>query len=276
MSKILIVGSRPVAIQLAQICNGLRHDKIDMVSRVKTSTQSRSVYNAYQRDGYFKVTTQNDLHLQLSGQFSIGHFYTKIQDVTQQYDTIIMACTADAYRPMLQQLTMSTLQHARRIILMSPTLGSHMIVEQLMSTLKPDIEVISFSTYLGDTRIVDGNQPHCVLTTGVKTMLFVGSNQESSTTLSELKKLFAQLNIDLVIMDTPLQAEIHNSSLYVHAPLFMNDFSLQTIFEGSEIPVYIYKMFPEGPITMKLIREMRMMWQEMMSLLQQLLSLIHI
>ena len=50
----------------------------------------------------------------------------------------------------------------------------------------------------------------------------------------------------------------------------MNDFSLQTIFEGSEIPVYIYKMFPEGPITMKLIREMRMMWQEMMSLLQQL------
>lgn len=145
-----------------------------------------------------------------------------------------------------------------------------MIVEQLMPTLKPDIEVISFSTYLGDTRIVDGSQPHCVLTTGVKTKLFVGSNQESSTTLSELKKLFAQLNIDLVIMDTLLQAEIHNSSLYIHAPLFMNDFSLQTIFEGSEVPVYIYKMFPEDPITMKLIREMRTMWQEMMSLLQQL------
>jgi hypothetical protein len=30
-----------------------------------------------------------------------------------------------------------------------------MIVEQFMSKFSQDIEVISFSTYLGDTRIVD-------------------------------------------------------------------------------------------------------------------------
>lgn len=43
-----------------------------------------------------------------------------------------------------------------------------MIVEQFMSKFSQDIEVISFSTYLGDTRIVDKEAPNHVLTTGVK------------------------------------------------------------------------------------------------------------
>ncbi|MGU3218626.1 opine metallophore biosynthesis dehydrogenase [Staphylococcus aureus] len=48
----------------------------------------------------------------------------------------------------------------------------------------------------------------------------------------------------------------------------MNDFSLKAIFEGTDVPVYVYKLFPEGPITMTLIREMRLMWKEMMAILQ--------
>ena len=35
-------------------------------------------------------------------------------------------------------------------------------------------------------------------------------------------------------MDTPLHAEVHNSSLYVHPALFMNDFSLQAVFKGQQ------------------------------------------
>ncbi|RIM32491.1 opine metallophore biosynthesis dehydrogenase, partial [Staphylococcus caprae] len=49
MSNTLIVGSGPVAIQLAQICSQMAHQTIDMVSRVKTSARSQRVYNAYQR-----------------------------------------------------------------------------------------------------------------------------------------------------------------------------------------------------------------------------------
>ena len=77
-----------------------------------------------------------------------------------------MACTADAYRPILEQLVTSTLQRVKHIILVSPTLGSHMLIEQIMLEVNPDVEVISFSTYLGDTRIIDAEQPHKVLTTG--------------------------------------------------------------------------------------------------------------
>ncbi|MEJ7233309.1 opine metallophore biosynthesis dehydrogenase, partial [Staphylococcus epidermidis] len=41
-------------------------------------------------------------------------------------------------------------------------------------------------------------------------------------------------------------------------------------FECTSVPVYVYKLFPEGPITMTLIREMRQMWQEMMTILDKL------
>lgn len=84
---------------------------------------------------------------------------------TEQF---VMACTADAYYDTLQQLLLETLQSVKHVILISPTFGSQMIVEQFMSKFSQDIEVISFSTYLGDTRIVDKEAPNHVLTTGVK------------------------------------------------------------------------------------------------------------
>lgn len=143
-----------------------------------------------------------------------------------------------------------------------------MIVEQFMSKFNKDIEVISFSTYLGDTRIVDKEAPNHVLTTGVKKKLYMGSTHSNSTMCQRISALAEQLKIQLEVVESPLHAETRNSSLYVHPPLFMNDFSLKAIFEGTDVPVYVYKLFPEGPITMTLIREMRLMWKEMMVILQ--------
>jgi len=173
MSNILIIGSGPVAIQLAQLCNRVSKNHIDMVGRASTSKKSLDVYQSYQQAGTFTVTTQNDTHHQFAGQFQIRHFYQDIQQIDESYDTIILACTADAYRPMLQQLALTILQHVKHMILVSPTFGSHMMIEQLLADINTDVEVISFSTYLGDTRVVDTSQPHRVLTTAVKSKIFV-------------------------------------------------------------------------------------------------------
>ena len=96
----------------------------------------------------------------------------------------------------------------------------------------------------------------------------MGSTHLNSTMCQRISALAEQLKIQLEVVESPLHAETRNSSLYVHPPLFMNDFSLKAIFEGTDVPVYVYKLFPEGPITMTLIREMRLMWKEMMAILQ--------
>lgn len=154
MSNVLIIGSGPVGVQLAQICHQLSIKDIDMVGRATTSEKSLAVYNGYQHDGMFKVTTQNEAHSQFAGEFRIRRFYKDIQHVNQLYDTILLACTADAYCSMLRQLDSNILQKVKHIILVSPTFGSHMMIEQLMKDKNEDVEVISFSTYLGDTRVI--------------------------------------------------------------------------------------------------------------------------
>ncbi|WP_438827298.1 opine metallophore biosynthesis dehydrogenase, partial [Staphylococcus pseudintermedius] len=58
-----------------------------------------------------------------------------------------------------------------------------------------------------------------------------------------------------------------NSSLYVHPALFWIIHALKAVFEGMTVPFYVYKLFPEGPITMQLIAELRQMWQEFMAIL---------
>jgi hypothetical protein len=64
------------------------------------------------------------------GKFDINRLYKDVINVKGEYDTIVMACTADAYYDTLQQLSLETLQSVKHVILISPTFGSQMIVEQ--------------------------------------------------------------------------------------------------------------------------------------------------
>lgn len=134
--------------------------------------QHQKNQNAYikriKKEKQFEVKIQNKAHQHLEGKFEINRLYKDVKNVKGEYETVVMACTADAYYDTLQQLLLETLQSVKHVILISPTFGSQMIVEQFMSKFSQDIEVISFSTYLGDTRIVDKEAPNHVLTTGVK------------------------------------------------------------------------------------------------------------
>lgn len=163
-----MIGTGPVAIQLANICYLKSDYEIDMVGRASTSEKSKRLYQAYKKRNNLKSKIQNEAHQHLEGKFEINRLYKDVKNVNGEYETVVMACTADAYYDTLQQLSLETLQSVKHVILISPTFGSQMIVEQFMSKFNKDIEVISFSTYLGDTRIVDKEAPNHVLTTGVK------------------------------------------------------------------------------------------------------------
>ena len=50
MSKLLMIGTGPVAIQLANICYLKSDYEIDMVGRASTSEKSKRLYQAYKRN----------------------------------------------------------------------------------------------------------------------------------------------------------------------------------------------------------------------------------
>jgi hypothetical protein len=85
-----------------------------------------------------------------------------------------------------------------------------------------------------------------------------------------LWRLYERLGIALEIMNSPIEAETRNISLYVHPPLFMNEFSLSVIFGEATAKKFVYKMFPEGPITQYLIRDMLAGWKEISGIIEKL------
>ncbi|WP_086428763.1 staphylopine biosynthesis dehydrogenase [Staphylococcus cornubiensis] len=271
MSKsVLIAGTGPVAVQLAVLFKRYTSHAVDMVGRGRATEKARQFWTAYQTAQQLEVRVQNDLHASLAGTASLGQVYDSYETVAPEYDVLVLACTADAYSQVIQQLSPAVRQRLKHVVLVSPTFGSHMIVQQQFSVDQPHIEVVSFSTYLGDTSVPNPETPHCVLTKGVKKHLYLGTTHEQSDFSREMMTLMSHVQIPVTVVAHPLMAESRNSSLYVHPALFMNTHALQAVFEGMAVPFYVYKLFPEGPITMRLIAEMRQMWQEVMAILKRL------
>lgn len=267
--RVLIVGTGPASIQLAVLLKNNWNSCIGIVGR--ESVRSERFFTALeQSQNQVEVNVQNKKHRPMEGNCMIDHVYQGYGAITRQWDTLILSVTTDAYMEVMKQLSDQLLKQARCILLISPTFGSNSLVRHYMNGIQSNVDIISFSTYLGDTRWMNGEPSTQVLTTAVKKKVFIGSSNETSPNVERLCALFERLGIMLEVMGSPIEAETRNISLYVHPPLFMNPFSLNAIFEYSAVKKYVYKMFPEGPITQYLIRDMLAGWKEMTNVIEKL------
>ncbi|QOS80906.1 opine metallophore biosynthesis dehydrogenase [Paenibacillus sp. JNUCC31] len=267
--KILLLGTGPVSIQLAVMLKKQLHCRVGVVGR--ESVRSESFFEAIrQSDGFIGASIQNEKHRPLAGECFIDQVFKGYETIEGEWDTLIFAVTTDAYIDVLKQMNEHFIKQVKCIILVSPTFGSNMLVSQYVRQLHADTEVVSFSTYLGDTRWMLDQPSNHVLTTGVKKKVYIGSTSTPSEHVDRLCRMSEQLGIALEVMPSPIEAETRNISLYVHPPLFMNDFSLDAIFGVSDIRKYVYKIYPEGPVTQYLVRDMRTQWNEIMTITDRL------
>ncbi|KZE49002.1 hypothetical protein AV540_15585 [Brevibacillus parabrevis] len=269
LQRVLLLGTGPVAVQLAVLLKNEWNCQVGIVGR--KSVRSASFFSAVKESGQrLIVHVQNEQHRRLAGECVLDYLFCGYQTVYGEWDTIVLSVTADAYIEVLQQLDEPILQQVRRVVLISPTFGSGGLVRQYLQERQSEAEVISFSTYLGDTRWLNGDPSHEVVTTGVKKKVFIGSTNLLSASVKILRELYERMGIVLEAKDSPLEAETRNISLYVHPPLFMNEFSLRVIFGEEQVPKYVYKMFPEGPITQHVIFDMLGLWQEITNVVEKL------
>ncbi|WNS45178.1 opine metallophore biosynthesis dehydrogenase [Paenibacillus sp. MMS20-IR301] len=267
--RVLLLGTGPAAVQLAVLIKNDFHCELGLAGRV--SSRSELFMAALHSGGnrlYSRV--QNESHQLLEGECCPEQVFHGYETVTGSWDTIILNVTADAYLSVLSSLNRDVLAHVKCILLISPTLGSNSLVHKYIQKTGLEAEVISCSTYLGDTRWIDGQPSNCVLTTAVKRKLFIGSTHVKNINVNRLTGLYDRLDIMLEVMKSPLEAESRNISLFVHPALFMNDFSLNTVFRQRSGVKYVYKLFPEGPVTYTLIHEMLECWKELSVLFEAL------
>ncbi|GAE28732.1 opine metallophore biosynthesis dehydrogenase [Alkalihalobacillus hemicellulosilyticus] len=270
MERVLLLGTGPTSVQLAVILKKYAYcDEVGIVGRA--SVRSEGFFSALERnENRIQAHIQNQKDENMQGECSIDQVFCGYETIKGTWDTLILAVTTDAYMDVLQQISTEIVRNVKCIVLISPTFGSNFLVKSFFHRLQLNVEVISFSTYIGDTRWMTDNPSNHVLTTAIKKKVFIGSTSNSTKTIDRLDRLCQQVGITLEKMGSPIEAETRNISLYVHPPLFMNPFSLKAIFGESDVTKYVYKLFPEGPITQKLISDLRTHWQEIMNILNKI------
>ncbi|MCM3673121.1 opine metallophore biosynthesis dehydrogenase [Peribacillus simplex] len=267
--RVLLLGTGPTSIQLAMNLKNQLNCYVGIVGR--ESVRSENFFEALKESNHLvRVSVQNEKHRTMQGECFIDQVFRGYGTIKGEWDTIILAVTTDAYIEVLKQINNEKLKQVRCIVLISPTFGSNSLINNYMNQLNSDAEIISFSTYYGDTRWMHDKPSNNVLTTAVKKKIHIGSTHYPSKNVERLCKLYEQLGITLETMESPIEAETRNISLYVHPPLFMNDFTLRAIFGDLESKKYVYKLYPEGPITPYLIRDMLAQWKEIMNILGKL------
>ncbi|GAA1852778.1 opine metallophore biosynthesis dehydrogenase [Myceligenerans crystallogenes] len=261
LGRILIAGTGPTAVQTAVLAGRLP-GAVGVAGR--ESARADSFFAALaDAGGVLRAEVQNEQHRALAGRCRVREVFRGYGTVTGEWDTLILTVTADAYVPVLGQLDRRVLARLGRIVLTSPTLGSAALVREYARRLGADPEVISFSSYLGDTRTPGGTPGATVLTAGVKRRIYAASTTPSSSALERLRALHASAGVHVEVLGGPVEAESRNISLYVHPALFMNDVALRAVFRPSGPPRYVYKLFPEGPVTPSLVRTMVAQWREL-------------
>jgi hypothetical protein len=267
--RVMIAGTGPTSVQLAVLMKNRLGCAVGIAGR--ESQRSEKFFSALaQSGGVLRVDVQNSTHRELTGECGVDEIFRRYESVTGEWRTLVLTVTADAYVAVLDRLDRRVLQQLGCVVLVSPTFGSNSLVRNYLRRQGANAEVVSFSSYLGDTRWWDGSPSPRVLTAGVKRRLYLGSRHGRSRDVDVLCGLHEQLGIAVDVMDRPVEAESRNISLYVHPPLFMNELSLNAVFlepfVEPEPTKYVYKLFPEGPVTPSLIRDMVAQWKELTAL----------
>ncbi|TQM38937.1 opine metallophore biosynthesis dehydrogenase [Pseudonocardia cypriaca] len=267
--RVLIAGTGPTSVQLAVLVKNRLGCAVGIAGR--ESQRSEEFFAALAESaGALRVDVQNSTHRELAGECGVDEVFRCYESVTGEWCTLVLTVTADAYVAVLDRLDRRVLQQLGCVVLVSPTFGSNSLVRNYLRRQGANAEVVSFSSYLGDTRWSDGSPSPHVLTAGVKRRLYLASSHGGSGNVDGLCGLHERLGIAVGVMDRPVEAESRNISLYVHPLLFMNELSLNAVFLEPEPTRYVYKLFPEGPITPSLIRDMVALWKELTALVAKM------
>ncbi|RJE87017.1 DUF2338 family protein [Paenibacillus sp. 1011MAR3C5] len=263
----LVIGAGPAGIHAAVDWN--QHSaRIGLLNR--EGEHADRIQQELSQQGYtLSVDIQVPRARHQSGEAQLYRFYNGYGGIEDIWHTLVLCTPGDSYMHVIRGMNLETLHQLRTIILISPGIGSNLLVQSSLGNLAASIEIISFSTYYASSRF-PSNQATVLksVVNGLKRRVAVSSNRATSTTLLFLKELLESRHVLCEITSNPLEAESRSITTYVHPPFFMNEFSLNEVFGRHTSRKFLYKLYPEGPITQHTIRSMVLLWEEISRLLR--------
>lgn len=214
----LILGAGPAAIQLAADIKAAANARIGLYNRPSEKGQRLRHHLAHAPSlsltGAGKAQrTQGDT------QVTIDSYCDDLSLVGGDWHRLILAVPADQYHDVLRQVPWAALPQLRSLILLSPSIGSGLMVQSLLQDAgQSHVGIISLSSYYADTKYQDAAQPYRAYTKAFKQRIYLAGQSPSSdrAELDWLCAVLARHGIDAQRCDSLLAAERFSITNYVH------------------------------------------------------------
>ncbi|GKU78285.1 opine metallophore biosynthesis dehydrogenase [Paenibacillus sp. L3-i20] len=268
----LMIGTGPASIHMAVDLSRGWCNQLGLLNR--KSERSEQLNSELASAGQVISTKVESASYKLgSGSATVAQLYEGYENVEDCWDSIVICTPCNSYASVVRSLDIAHLTNLKTIILLSPGLGSNLLVEHLLGDAHDRIEVISFSTYYGASIFPPAPYRESLLNVivkGFKRKIVIGSNKVERSMLHQVQHFIESHGIKCEQGMNPIEAESRSITTYVHPPFFINKVSLDEIFSPKRSTKFMYKLYPEGPITQHTIASMISLWHEISELLRLL------
>ncbi|WP_073647286.1 pseudopaline biosynthesis dehydrogenase CntM [Pseudomonas aeruginosa] len=266
LGNVLLVGLGAVAIQVALDLR--RHGAGRLGALNHPGRRSQRIAEALARGACLQLEGQGQHHW-LSGNAALDVFHQDPAELRDDWQTLVLCVPADSYLDVVRGLPWERLGGVRTLLLVSAFIGANLLVRSALPA-GCQATVLSLSSYYAATKVIDETQPLRALTKAVKRRVYLGSSRTDCPARETWRRVLAGSGVEVVPLATPEAAEGRNVTTYVHSPFFLGEFALARILSEQGPPGFMYKLYPEGPITPGAIGAMRRLWCELSELLRRM------
>lgn len=263
LGRVLLAGTGPAAFQTAMLIKN--HSKqLGLVNR--SSKRWCTMAKSLHKEGIAHVIAAKPSLARLAGQVVFDAVFEDLRETDGQWDTLVLATPSHAYPDVLSALPTACLKSVKTVVLISSLFGGHRIVKGLFAELDLAPYVLVFSNYFAATKFRSGQTGISVVTKATKKRIYAYSSREECVVLSLLTQTLAEVGIEVVELDNGFSVEGRNITSFVHPAFFITPFSLNHILSETREVKYMYKLFPEGPITTETIHTLVELWRDISKL----------
>jgi staphylopine/pseudopaline/yersinopine synthase len=261
LGSVLILGSGPAAIQTAKVIRPLC-SLLGIASRHSSNWKRRYQLLQSSQQGTCIAAKESLTHL--AGDVRFDNIYADFTHLNGDWSTLLIATPSHAFLDVLSCLPDAILTNVKRVVLLSSLPGGTQMVKGLLQAKHLSPEIIVFSNYFAASKFLESAKDTklSVLTKAVKKRIYAHSNHAQSPTIESLKRALTNIDVEVLLLDNAFSAEGRNITLYVHPAFFITPFSLNHIVSQQPTVKYMYKLFPEGPITPDAIKTLVNLWRD--------------
>lgn len=242
MSNALVLGAGPVA---ALTCRLLKESGFS--ATVLARPDSVQAHRMASETGTDIVVpaSRPDL-LGLAGKIQARVVFSP-ESLPESYSFVFIAVPFPVAAEILQSvLQAQKISDKATVVLLSSGLGVAAELTSLVDT-HPDrhLYVVSFSHFFAAAK----RQKESFILRALKKRIHLGGPAAARAALQPYLGALRNHGVSISEHDQALQAESRNLNLYVHSALGLTKYSLEATFSRISHPRYLYKLYPEGPLS---------------------------